>query len=337
MSLSRLWFVALAVSIVSNNFAQAEDKPIRVGIIGCDTSHVKEFTKLINDPNAKEPLTGVKITVAFPGGTDVPASKNRIDGFVKNLREQNVKIVDSLEELSNETDAILLESVDGRPHLEQFRAVAKGKPVFIDKPTASSLADIISIFHIADETHTPVFSSSSLRYCDEVKDAATNKSFGDMIACETAGPFSIMPHHPDLFFYGIHGVEPLFTIMGTGCESVSRTDSPKSTMAVGKWKDGRLGSYCGLKEGHSYSICTLGSKGVVQHATKTPGYVNLVDEICKFFKSQEPPVGRDQTIEIYAFMEAADESKHQDGKAVKLSEIIDRAKEKSAAELKAKP
>jgi predicted dehydrogenase len=335
MSHLRLWIAVLTALIVTAISARADDKPIRVGIIGCDTSHVKEFTKLINDPNTKEPLAGIKITAAYPGGTDVPASKDRIDGFVKNLRDQGVKIVDSLADLSNETDAILLESVDGRPHLEQFRAVAKGKPVFIDKPTAASLADIISIFHIADETHTPVFSSSSLRFCDEVKDAATNKSIGEMLACETAGPFSIMPHHPDLFFYGIHGVEPLFTIMGTGCESVSRADAPHSTMVVGKWKDGRLGSYCGLKEGHSYSICTLGSKGVVQHTTKTPGYVNLVDEICKFFKTQEPPVGRDQTIEIYAFMEAADESKHQDGKQVLLSDIIHRAEEKSAADLKA--
>ncbi|HEX3600754.1 MAG TPA: gfo/Idh/MocA family oxidoreductase [Lacipirellulaceae bacterium] len=337
MFFSRLWFIAVAVVIVRGNILQAADQPIRVGIIGCDTSHVKEFTKLINDPKATGDLEGVKITTAYPGGTDVPASKNRIDGFVKNLRDQGVKIVDSLEKLSSETDAILLESVDGRPHLEQFRAVAKGKPVFIDKPTAASLADIISIFRIADETHTPVFSSSSLRFCKEVEDAATNKSIGEMLGCETSGPFSTLPHHPDLFFYGIHGVEPLFTIMGTGCESVSRTDSPLSTVVVGKWKDGRLGSYRGIKKGHNYSICTFGSEGVVQHTTKTPGYEKLVSEICKFFKTQEPPVGRDQTIEIYAFMEAADESKRQDGKDILLSDTIHRAEEKSAADVKAKP
>jgi predicted dehydrogenase len=334
MSFPRLWFVAIALLMVQINISHADDKPIRVGIIGCDTSHVKEFTKLINDPKATGDLAGVKITVAYPGGTDIPASKDRVEGFVKNLRDQGVKIVDSLADLSNETDAILLESVDGRPHLEQFRAVAKGKPVFIDKPTAASLADIISIFHIAEETHTPVFSSSSLRYCKEVVDAATNKSIGEMLGCETSGPFSTLPHHPDLFFYGIHGVEPLFTIMGTGCESVSRTDSPLSTVVVGKWKDGRLGSYRGIKKGHNYSICTFGSEGVLQHTTKTPGYATLVDEICKFFKTQEPPVDRDQTIEIYAFMEAADESKHENGKYVALSDIIHRAEEKSAANLK---
>jgi predicted dehydrogenase len=334
MSFPRLWFVAVAILMVQNSLSHAEDKPIRVGIIGCDTSHVKEFTKLINDPQATGDLTGIKITAAFPGGTDVPESKNRIEGFVGNLREQGVKIVDSLDELSKECDAFLLESVDGRPHLEQFRAVAKGKPVFIDKPTAVSLADIVSIFKIADDTHTPVFSTSSLRFCKEVEDLATNKSIGEMVGCETSGPLSMMPHHPDLFFYGIHGVEPLFTIMGTGCESVSRTDSPLSTVVVGKWKDGRLGTYRGLKKGHNYSFSTFGSEGVVQHTTKAPGYMKLVDEICKFFKTQEAPVGREQTIEIYAFMEAADESKHENGKYVALSDVIHRAEEKSAADLK---
>ncbi len=317
MSHLRLAFVALAVLFTPPTIARAAEKPIRAGILGCDTSHVKAFTQLINNPNAAGPLAGVKITAAYPGGTDLPDSKNRVDGYVKFLRDQGIKIVDSMEQLSNETDAILLESVDGRPHLEQFRAVAKGKPVFVDKPTAVSLADVISIFRIAEETHTPVFSSSSLRFCKEVQDAVTDKSIGDMLGAETVGPFSLQAHHPDLFYYGIHGVEPLFTIMGTGCESVSRTDSPLSTVVVGKWKDGRLGAYRGLKKGHSYAISTYGSKGVFQHTT-AGGYEQLVVEICKFFKTQEPPVGRDQTIEIYAFMEAADESKHQDGKAVLL-------------------
>jgi predicted dehydrogenase len=248
---------------------------------------------------------------------------------VRDLRKRGVKIVDSLEQLANETDAILLESVDGRPHLEQFRAVAKGKPVFIDKPTAASLADVIEIFNVADETKTPVFSSSSLRFCKEVQDAATAKSIGKLVGCETIGPLSTLAHHPELFFYGIHGVEPLFAIMGTGCESVSRADSPASTVVVGTWKDGRIGSYRGLKKGKSYGLTAVGEKGILQRSGYS-GYDAAVAAICKFFVSGKAPVSRDETIEIYAFMEAADESKRQGGKPVTIHDVIQQAEQKAA-------
>ena len=308
--------------------AHAKD-PLRVGIIGCDTSHVIAFTKIINNPDATGALAEVEVTAAFPGGSpDIPDSHNRLAGYVKQLREKGIKIVDSLEELANETDAILLESVDGRPHLAQFKAVAKGKPIFVDKPAAGSLADLLAIYRIADETKTPVYSSSSLRFAKEIQAAVADKSIGDMIGAETASPMSIEKHHPDLFWYGIHGVEPLFTIMGTGCESVTRVDSPLSTVVVGKWNDGRLGSYRGEKKGYYYTFTVYGNKGALQGKT-TGGYDLAVLEICKFFTSGKPPVARDETIEIYAFMEAADESKRLGGKPVKLADTIDRARQLS--------
>jgi hypothetical protein len=332
MTYLRFWFIcfAMLMSLATVQSVIAKEGGLRVGIIGCDTSHVIAFTDLINDPKAMGPLADVEITVAFPGGSpDLPDSKNRLEGYVKQLREKGIKIVDSLEELANESDAILLESVDGRPHLQQFRAVARGKPVFVDKPAAASLADVLTIFRVADETHTPVFSSSSLRFCKEVQEAAHDKSIGDRLGCETVGPLSMQAHHPDLFFYGIHGVEPLFTIMGTGCESVSRIDSPLSTVVVGKWSDGRLGSYRGLKKGHSYALTAVGAKGVLQRSGYS-GYEPMVAEICKFFKGGKPPIARDETIEIYAFMEAADESKRLGGKPVALSDIVHRAEQQAA-------
>jgi hypothetical protein len=326
-------FVALAASIMLAipQSSLAKDDVIRVGIVGCDTSHVVAFTKLINDSKATGALANIEVTAAFPGGSpDLPGNDDLIARYVNQLREKGIKIVDSLEQLASETDAILLESVDGRPHLEQFRAVAKGKPVFIDKPTAASLADVISLFRLADETHTPMFSSSALRFCKEVQESAHNKTVGKVIGCETISPLKLQAHHPDLFHYGIHGVEPLFTIMGTGCESVSRTDSPLMTVVVGKWKDGRIGSYRGLKHGSKYAFTTVGEKGIAQRSGFS-GYDATVDEICKFFVGGKPPVSREETIEIYAFMEAADESKRLGGKPVKIADIIEQAQSKSAA------
>jgi predicted dehydrogenase len=323
--------IAIVALLYIASAAYAKD-PLRVGIIGCDTSHVIAFTKIINNPDATGPLAEVEVTAAFPGGSpDIPDSRNRLDKFVQQLRDQGIKIVDSLEELASETDAILLESVDGRPHLAQFKAVAKGKPIFVDKPAAGSLADLLAIYRIADETKTPVFSSSSLRFAKDIQAAAVDKSIGDMIGCETSSPMSIEKHHPDLFWYGIHGVESLFTIMGPGCESVTRVDSPLSTVVVGKWNDGRLGSYRGERKGYYYAFTVYGTKGALQGKT-TGGYDQAVFEICKFFTTGQPPVAREETIEIYAYMEAADESKRLGGKPASLKDVIQKAEQQSTDE-----
>ena len=318
-------FHVLAVSLPIANSARGEETVLRVGIVGCDTSHVIAFTNLINDPKATGSLAKVQVTVAFPGGSpDIASSRDRLAGFVNQLRQRGVTIVDSIEQLAEQSDAILLESVDGRVHLEQFRAVARGKPVFIDKPAAASLADVLLIFRHADATNTPCFSSSALRFCDEVQALANDKNVGEVVGCETVCPMHVEPAHPDLFWYGVHGVESLFTILGAGCESVNRVDSDSSTVVAGKWSDGRIGTYRGLKNGDSYAATLYGNKGV-SHRAGFSGYGPLVERICDFFVTRKVPVSRQETIEMFAFMEAADESKRLGGQPVKLADIIARA------------
>ena len=199
------------------------------------------FTKVMNDPNAKGPLADVKVVAAYPGGSDdVESSYKRVDGFTKTLKEQmGVEIVDSVEALIPKVDAVLLESVDGRPHLKQAVPVIKaGKPLFIDKPVAGSLADAIAIFRLAKQYNCPVFSSSSLRFGEGVIKFRTEKPVGDVLGCVAWSPCSYEPHHPDLYWYGVHGVETLFTVMGTGCQSVSRTQSDSADVVTGLWKGG---------------------------------------------------------------------------------------------------
>lgn len=226
--------LGLVAALLSFTPPAAAEAPLRVGIVGCDTSHVAAFTKVINDPAAVGPLAQVEVTAAFPGGSpDIPSSRDRVAGFTEQLREANVTIFPSIAEMLPNCDAFLLESVDGRVHLEQFKQLAVGKPVFIDKPAAASLADVVEIFRIARETGTPCFSSSALRFCDAVSDLKRGEKTGAIAGCSVASPFQIEPHHPDLFWYGVHGVESVFALMGAGCERVSRTDGRHATAVVG--------------------------------------------------------------------------------------------------------
>lgn len=298
-------------------------EPLRAGIIGCDTSHVTAFTALLNDEKSQ---LGVRVTAAFPGGSpDLATSRDRVDGYVKELADSGVTIVDSIEALVAQCDVILLESVDGRVHLEQFRQAAVGKPVFIDKPAAASLADVQEIFSIADRTHTPAFTSSALRFCDQVRELKADKSLGDLFGAETSTPYHKDPTHPDFFWYAIHGVESLFALMGSGCESVSCVESDTAAIITGRWHDGRLGVVRGIKLGREeYVFTAFGAKDVGQRRGFS-GYDPLVGEIAKFFAGGAAPVERQETLEIFAFMEAAQESKSDGGREVTLESMFERA------------
>lgn len=314
--------------------AQEKDKPTRIGIIGLDTSHVVAFTQLLNNPNAKGDLAGFRVVAAFPGGSpDVVASHTRIEGFTKTLREQyKVEIVSSIDELLKQVDAVLLESVDGRPHLKQALPVFKaGKRMFIDKPFSGSLADAIQIAALSKEHKSPCFSSSSLRYYPGVRATLSNPKVGKVIGCTTWGPCSLEEHHPDLFWYGIHGVETLFTVMGTGCESVSRVHTKGTDVAVGTWKDGRVGTFRGIRDGSAgYGLLAFGEKGIDQPPMQG-GFEPLVVEICKFFRTGIAPVSLEETVELMAFMEAADESKRLGGGPVKIAAVMEKARKELAS------
>jgi predicted dehydrogenase len=309
--------------------AKAEDKVFRIGMIGLDTSHVTAFTKQINDP-AKN--YGCKVVAGYPGGSpDIPSSADRVEGFTKQLREQfGVEIVGSIEELCRKVDGVMLESVDGRPHLAQARPViAAKKPLFIDKPMAGNLADVLEIFRLAKENNVPCWSSSSLRFSPTLADIRNSEKFGKVLGCDAYSPCSLEQHHPDLYWYGVHGVEMLFTIMGTGCETVSRVQTKDTEFVVGVWKDGRIGTYRGLRAGkQDYGALIYGTKGVGPVGASA-GYGPLVDEIVKFFKTGNVPVPPEETIEIFAFMSAADESKARGGAPVSIAPVIEEAKSRN--------
>jgi predicted dehydrogenase len=222
---------------------------------------------------------------------------------------------------------VLLESVDGRPHLKQVIPVFKAhKPVFIDKPVAGSLADALRIFQLAKEHNVPCFSSSSLRFGPNIQNLRNNPNVGGIVGCDTSGPSPLEEHHPDLFWYGIHGVEILYTIMGTGCKSVVRVHTSDTDLVTGTWEGGRVGTFRGIRKGKAdYGATVFGAKGS-ERIAGSGGYEPLVVEICKFFRTGKPPVSAEETIEIFTFMEAADESKRQGGAPVTLESVLAKAR-----------
>ena len=315
-SLRWLWSLLL---LNGGPLAAAE---LRLGMIGLDTSHATAFTEILNDPAVKGHVPGARVVAAFKGGSpDIESSWSLVDGYTKTLQEKyGVKIYDTIEELCRNVDAILIESVDGRPHLAQARPViAAGKPLYLDKPMAGTLPDVREIFRLAAVAKVPLFTASSLRYGTHTQ-AVRAGSIGTVTNAVTSSPAHLEKTHPDLFWYGIHGVESLFTVMGTGCVSVRRgTNATGGIEVSGTWLGGRTGKFSESKDG--YSGFAQGTKGRAAVGSYD-GYAPLVVEIVKFFQTGVAPVKPEETLEIFAFMAAADESKRRGGAEVTLAEVL---------------
>jgi hypothetical protein len=296
----------------------------RIGIIGLDTSHSIAFTREFNSSEPDPQLQSYRVVAAYPHGSrDIESSVSRIPAYTEEIQKFGVTIVDSIEKLLSVSDVILLETNDGRLHLEQAMPVLKeGKRMFIDKPMTASLKDAITIFDEANRMNVPVFSCSSLRYMENAQKVAQGES-GKVFGAITWSPATIEKTHPDLFWYGIHGVETLFTAMGKGCKSVSRIYSEGTDVVTGMWDDGRIGTFRGIREGKAdYGGVAFTEKGVI-NLGPYQGYKPLLIEIARFFETGISPIDQQETLEILAFMEAADESKRKGGTVINLPKFPD--------------
>jgi predicted dehydrogenase len=295
-------------------------KELRAGIIGTDTSHVPQFVKTFQS----HPEWKVRIVAAFKGGSpDLPLSATRLDGFAKTIQAAGVEIVDSIDALLSQVDVVLLTSVDGRTHVPQVTPVLKaGKRVFIDKPLAASLEDARKIAALSAQAGTPFFSASSIRFHPQIPELKKDASVGRIKRVEATYVLNPLEFHPDLFFYGIHGVEALYAVMGPGCVSLSRKTEGDVDLTTCTWKDGRVGAYRGLPKADPKQplIRIVGEKGNLETAGAV-GYEPMDLAIAEFFHTGRSPVDVAETIEVIEFMTAAQLSKERGGAEVKLAEL----------------
>jgi hypothetical protein len=333
--------LTIAVVIVWSQMPVAwAEEPLKLGIIGLDSSHAVTFTQLLNDPADPNHVPGAVVTVAYKGGSPgLAESSTRIERFTKDVTEKwHVRLVSSVPELCKQVDAVLLLSVDARQHLEQLRPVfAAQKRVYIDKPLAPSFKVAQEIVQASRQAGVPFFSSSAQRYSKPIIDLTHDQTIGGINGAMTFGPMPTESYLPDLFWYGIHSVESLYALMGTGCERVTRMHTEGEDSVIGLWKDGRIGEIRGLRSSpRTYGAVVFGSKRVAvsdnlleqqpRGGSTAGGYRPLVERIVNFFETGAVPVQPDETLEILAFMEAADRSKEQNGAPVTISSIVDAAR-----------
>jgi len=291
---------------------------LKIGLIGTDTTHAVAFTDLINNVNNIHYIAGGQIIAAYPGGShDFPLSFNRVEGFMERLSSEfGVIRMDSLEELAARSDAIMLESADGRVHLEQFRTIASyGKPVFIDKPLALNYQDALDIKSIAELNRTPIMSCSALRYAEQLTQDLECKGRSGITSAEVFGPLNVEPTQSYFFWYGIHSVEMLYAIMGAGCLELKTETYDGYNLITGHWRDGRIGTVrCNHNVDSGFGATIHRDQQAsfvdIQAGTK-PFYASLLEHVVPFLKTGLSPVDWRETVEIIRFLEAAEQSRQQ--------------------------
>lgn len=326
--------ILLFVSLISMNILYAE---IKIGIIGLDTSHAPAFTKLINAENKQDQYKGFRIVAAYPYGSQtIQSSYERIPKYIEDVKSYGVEIVESIAELLEKVDCVMLETNDGNLHLEQAAEVFKaGKIVFIDKPIGADLVQSIAIFELAKRYKVPMFSSSALRFTPQNQKLAKGE-FGEIIGVDCSSPSPGEPSHADFSWYGMHGVETLFTAMGTGCVSVSRMSSEGTDVVTGLWEDGRIGTFRGIRQGKGvYGGRAYTAKGVVD-VGGYEGFGHMLDHMMVFFKTGIAPVSEQETLEIFTFMEASNISKSKNGRIISMEKTYKDASKKAKKLLKRK-
>jgi len=330
MNLSRRLFINSMMLIGvglegKETFFPVHPAPVkRIGMIGLSV-HSADFTEIINGELAKTDYTDFKVTAIYhpPGNPDVEFSDAQLENFKSVMVRHKVNFVSSIEVLLKEVDAVMVLTNDGRPHLDEIIPVLKaGKRVYLDKPIADTFENVLRIYEASRQYKVPVFSASALRYVNNGAETAKGQVVGDVMGAEVYGPAPIQPAHVDLFWDGTHAVELLYTMMGSECEWVSRTHQPDTDVVVGTWKDGRIGTVRGIRKGRAGFGGTVYGSKAIGSVGKFEGYKPLVVAILNFFRSGELPVPERETVEIYAFMEAAQQSKSQNGKQVSVTEIL---------------
>lgn len=286
---------------------------IKLGMLDFDTSHCVEFTKRLNHigDDKEQFVDGAKVVIGCPGTSKL--SPERVAGFTETMKKYGVPLVEKPADMIGKVDAMLIESVDGTVHLERAKPFLEaGIACFVDKPFACSVADAKALAELSAKKKLPLFSSSSLRFAPEVVEYLATPKL-KIAGCVTYGPASLSPipeRNAGLFHYGIHAVEMLYALMGPGCKRVTNVLEKGAEVVTGVWADGRVATVRGTRSPSSgFGFTAFAESGVKAVGVGTKFiYRELLKRIVEAFKTGKPPLPIEETIEIVAFMEAANKS-----------------------------
>ncbi|QDU82736.1 putative oxidoreductase [Polystyrenella longa] len=297
---------------------------LRLGIVDFDSSHSIEFTRRLNQVGVSRDqwVEGARIVAGWPG--DSRMAPERIAHFRPQIEACGVTVVESPEALLQEQlDGILILSLSGQRHGERaLPFLEAGIPTYVDKPFTCAVDDAQQMLALAEKTNTLLFSSSGLRFTEDVTHFQSQQNrYGALLGCLCFGPAKRAEGNPGLFHYGIHTTELLFTLMGPGCIEVRTHFQPDCELVTAQWQDDRLATLRGNRSGSTaYGFVAFCEEGVIPVSVSTrTAYRNLCEQIVLAFETNTAPVPPSTTLEIVRFISASLESEQHHGKPIALA------------------
>lgn len=277
-----------------------------IAMIGLDTSHTVEFTKLMQHPEHKI-VEGMRVTKAlrFPSAFQTEEGQDQRQA---DLEVMGVKMATTIEAAVDGVDAIFLEINDPALHLAYYEKVAGlGKPVFIDKPLAANVKEGLRILELAQTTGTPTWSSSSLRFIPALEEA--KKQIPSPGIAHTFGALGKAAAGSDLVWYGVHAVEMLVASLGIGASQVQALEDKHGITLLVEYKNDRRGLVECLRGHYKYGGRLQSKEGVVffDAGIGSP-YVSLMSALRDFVVEGKIAVPLSEALEVMAILEAGEQS-----------------------------
>jgi predicted dehydrogenase len=284
-------------------------KAIRIGLVDLDTSHPGSFIPILRD-------LGHEVTTVYDGGVINPA------GYAEKFAQDNgiATVSESLEQVADRVDAVLIHSCDWDLHVERARPfVEAGKAVFIDKPIAGNVQDLQQFVKWA-KAGAIITGGSSLRVCEEVRawreeEIPQEDWIYGMVGCAV-----------DEFNYGIHAYSMLHGLMGPGISQVRHLGSAGGQRQVElQWTDGRRGVISvGKTSGYLPFYANVVTQKRIDYiqADNSKLYKALLEAVLPYLAGEAPePLPMEQLVEAEMAAIAAKLSEERGGSVVTLSDI----------------
>lgn len=257
--------------------------------------HANNYPEWINEANK---AMGEDFVIAYAWAEkDVsPVDGRTTDEWCKAF---GVEKCATIEELCEKSDYILvLAPSDPDTHLRLAEKVLKyGKNTYIDKTFAPDYATAKKIFDLGEKYGTKFFSTSALRYADELK------------AHDGAKWVSVYGGGGNMEEYIIHQTEMVVKIMGTGAKRVRVDDKFNTDRIRVEYGDGRFAEMF-FAQGLGFAVTSGKESGECVHTdVVSPYFNNLIADILKFYVTGEQPFDGKQTLEVMKIREAVIKAK----------------------------
>jgi predicted dehydrogenase len=293
---------------------------LNIALVGLDTSHTVEFARRMQtaDCPAGHHVPGLRATACLRFETPFQ-NKAGLDERQKTLEGWGVKVTENFDEAVAHCDAIIMTINDASYHLDYFRkCVTLGKPIFLDKPLADTLAHGREIATLAATHKVNIMSCSSLRHVSAFLKACTEIPVPAQAS--TFGPLGKAPAGSSIVWYGVHAFEMLERAMGRGAVSMSVMRAPAGVVCVVEYPDHRRG-VVELSEGnYAYGGAFRGNgKAATFVCDMTMAYTLQLVDIANFFRSGTAPLVFEDALEVMSLLEAAQQA-FNTGKTISLQD-----------------